>query len=291
LHVPCLTSNQMLTLYRYVPFPYPVSTTHPLSSDPHPSIHNTNDILSRHFKNRSSLFFLPETELIAVGRNNNNKRYQLVSQAILAGCIQQNHIFLCDRHQVLRKDLAGSCLGALFLQNQQGVIKNCKVAYKPLRETVYQLSTNDHLIFSPTPLLAQIQCSNGSHFPQQIIDITKIHLPDFCSINLVNHTITLSRHRSQNDDAESHYNMWTLLHWPVTPRTKSATSPEPIMSPAPNPACQSGPQNKSPERYCNKRVLSLTHTLIPECVCNILHAWLVYKYKTPRQDSGALKLD
>jgi len=191
LHVPCLTSNQMLTLYRYVPFPYPVSTNHRLSSDPHPSIHNTNDILSRHFRNRSSLFFLPETELIAVGRNNNNNnRYQLVSQAILAGCIQQNHIFLCDRHQVLRKDLAGSCLGALFLQNQQGVIENCKVAYKPLRETVYQLSTNDHLIFSPTPILAQIQCSNGSHFPQQIIEITKIHLPDFCSIDLVNHTIT-----------------------------------------------------------------------------------------------------
>jgi hypothetical protein len=42
---------------------------------------------------------------------------------------------------------------------------------------------------------------------------------------------------------------------------------------------------------CNKRVLSLTHTLIPECMYNILHAWLVYKYTTPRRDSGALKLD
>ena len=192
LHVPCLTSNHMLTLYRYVPFPYPVSTIQTFSTDPHPSIHNTNDILSRTAKNRSSLFFLPETELIAVGRNTNSRdaRYQLVSQAILASCIQQNHIFLCDRHQVLRKDLAGSCLGALFMQHQQGVIENCKVEYKPLRETVYQLTTNDHLVFSPYPLTTQILCSNGSHFPQQLIEITKIHVPDYCSIDLINNTIT-----------------------------------------------------------------------------------------------------
>jgi hypothetical protein len=138
------------------------------------------------------MFFVPETELIAVGRNTNthNARYQLVSQAILAGCIQQNHVFLCDKHQVLRKDLEGSCLGALFLQHQQGVMENCKIEYRPPRETVYQLTTNDHIIFSPYPLTTQILCTNGSHFPQQLIEITKIHIPDFCSIDLVNHTIT-----------------------------------------------------------------------------------------------------
>ncbi len=37
--------------------------------------------------------------------------------------------------------------------------------------------------------------------------------------------------------------------------------------------------------YCNKRVLSLTHTLILKCMSNIVHAWLVYKYTTPRWDS------
>lgn len=192
LHVPCLTTTHMLTLYRYVPFPYPVSIFKPYSSNPHPHIHNTNDILSRTSANRTSLYFIPETELIAVGRSPNGReaRYQLVSQAILAGCIQQNHIFLCDRHQVLRKDLAGSCLGALFMQHQQGVIENCKIEYRPLRETVYQLSTNDHLIFSPTPHITQIQCTNGSHYPQQLVEITKIHVPDFCSIDLINNTIT-----------------------------------------------------------------------------------------------------
>jgi phosphopantetheine adenylyltransferase len=192
LHVPCLTSNHMLTLYRYVPFPYPVSTFSSPSLDPHTHIHLTNDILSKYNShNRTSLFFVPETELIAVGRNslNGNARYQLVSQAILAGCIQQNHIFLCDRHHVLRKDLEGSCLGALFIQHQQGVIENCKVEYKPLRETVYQLSTNDHLIYSPNPLTTQILCANGSHFPQQLVEITKIHVPDYCSIDLINNTI------------------------------------------------------------------------------------------------------
>ena len=192
LHVPCLTSNHMLTIYRYVPFPYPVDTPDIKSKDPHPPIHNTNDILARTTRTRSSMFFVPETELIAVGRNTNSNiaRYQLVSQAILAGCIQTNHVFLCDKHQVLRKNLEGSCLGALFIQHQQGVMEQCKIEYRPNVETVYQLSTNNHLVYSPNPLTTQILCTNGSHYPQQLVEITKIHVPDHCSIDLINHTIT-----------------------------------------------------------------------------------------------------
>ena len=191
LHVPCVANNHMLTIYRYVPFPYPVSSTPLNASDPHPPIYSSLDVLSRGPHKHSALFFRPETELIAIGRTsaNGQARYQLLSQAILAGCIQQNHIFLCDRHQLLRKDLPGSCLGALFIQHQQGVVENCGIEYRPLRETVYQLSTNDHLVFSPTPFSSQIQCTNGSHYPQQLVGITKIHVPDFCSLDLINHTI------------------------------------------------------------------------------------------------------
>jgi hypothetical protein len=47
LHVPCLTSNHMLTIYRYVPFPYPVFAPAITNTDPHPPIHSTNDILAR----------------------------------------------------------------------------------------------------------------------------------------------------------------------------------------------------------------------------------------------------
>jgi hypothetical protein len=70
------------------------------------------------------------------------------------------------------------------------VIENCQLKRKPVRETVYQLNANDHLIFSPKPFTAQIICQNGSHYPVQLINTQKIFIPDFCSITLVNHTIS-----------------------------------------------------------------------------------------------------
>ena len=70
------------------------------------------------------------------------------------------------------------------------MIENCVIKRKPLRETVYQLNANDHLIFSPKPLTSQIICQNGTHYPTQIIGTIKINIPDFCSIDLINHTIS-----------------------------------------------------------------------------------------------------
>ena len=76
-------------------------------------------------------------------------RYKLLSSAELHSCIQRNHVYLCERHQVLRTDLEGSCLGSLYLQSVKGVRENCKLDRKQLRESVYQISANDHIVVTP----------------------------------------------------------------------------------------------------------------------------------------------
>ncbi len=77
---------------------------------------------------QEALYLLPETDLIAIGQNDGNThRYKLLSFDDLAVCIQRNHVYLCEGHQVLRTDLEGSCLGAIYLQSQRGVRENCKV--------------------------------------------------------------------------------------------------------------------------------------------------------------------
>jgi hypothetical protein len=189
LHVPCVTTNHLLSVYRYVPFPYPI--THATVFDPN-YIHYVSDALSRQNDTTSSLFFIPETEMIAIGRASSlgTSQFKLISNSDLASCVRRNHIFLCERHQVLQTNLPGTCLGALYLQHEGGVIENCQLKRKPVRETVYQLNANDHLIFSPKPFTAQIICQNGSHYPVQLINTQKIFIPDYCSITLVNHTIT-----------------------------------------------------------------------------------------------------
>jgi hypothetical protein len=192
LHVPCVTKNHLLSIYKYIPFPYP--TFHTTFSDTFDQnfIHSVSDVLARTNDSVSSLFLIPETEMIAIGRTSlqGQAQFKLISNSDLAGCVKRNHIYLCEKHQVLQTNLAGTCLGALYLQHEGGVIENCQIKRKPVRETVYQLNANEHLIFSPKPFTAQIICQNGSHFPVQLLNTQKILVPDFCSVNLINHTIS-----------------------------------------------------------------------------------------------------
>jgi hypothetical protein len=201
LHVPCLTDNYLLTIYKFANLPYPVNSfqapapnaTTPAQLTP---IHTVHDLLSSfnqpdlYSSSSEALFFLPESDLIAIGRNDGiSNRYKLLSHSDLAGCIQRNHVYLCEHHQVLRTDLEGSCLGSLYLQSERGVRENCRLDKRPLRETVYQLSATDHLIVSPVPHTAQILCKNGSHFPVRLRLTSRISVPPACSLRLFNHTI------------------------------------------------------------------------------------------------------
>jgi hypothetical protein len=130
--------------------------------------------------------------MIAVGlnKNLNTASYRLISQADLTACILKSHLYLWESQQTLRNDLPGSCLGALFVQSELGVHLHCRLESRPLQETTYQISSTQHLVYSPTPFFTQIQCTNGSHFQKQLIDITYIDLPPLCSIELINSTIT-----------------------------------------------------------------------------------------------------
>jgi hypothetical protein len=202
VHVPCLTDAHLLTIYRYANLPLPISA---LLSTPSANttlnhlqhIHTIDDLLSQ-FANpmsaiptsQEALYLLPETDLIAIGRNEGSShRYKLLTHADLAGCIQRNHVFLCEGHQVLRTDLEGSCLGSLYLQSPVGVRENCKLERRQLRETVFQVSATDHLVVSPFSHTAQILCKNGIHHPIRIQTTARIHIDPGCSLTLFNHTL------------------------------------------------------------------------------------------------------
>ena len=193
LHVPCINKDQMLTIYKYIPFPYPLSS----------SISQENVTIAEMLSQRvgefnivkhnppseqeiDALIIVPEAEMIAVGRND---RYKILSQADLDNCIKRNRVYLCERNQVLHTNLANSCLGSIYTRDEHGVRSNCKLERKKLRETVYQLSATDHLLFTPKPYNTRIDCKNGSHFPIYLAQTTQLHVPEECSIVLKSHSI------------------------------------------------------------------------------------------------------
>ena len=193
LHVPCINKDQMLTIYKYIPFPYPL-----------PSIIDQENItiaemlskrvgefnIAKHNPRSESeidaLIIVPEAEMIAVGKND---RYKILTQGDLDNCIKRNRVYLCERNQVLHTNLANSCLGSIYNRNEEGVRNNCKLERKKLRETVYQLSATDHLLFTPMPYNTRIECKNGSHFPLYLAQTTQLHVPEECSVNLKSHQI------------------------------------------------------------------------------------------------------
>jgi hypothetical protein len=201
VHVPCLTDNNLLTIYRYANLPLPIDTLQ-LAPQVNRSlntllpVHTINDIFTQFNSPASTaptqeaLYLLPEADLIAIGQNTGNShRYKLLKHADLTACVQKNHIFLCEGHQVLNTDLEGSCLGSLYLQSERGVRENCKLERKPLRETVFQVSSTDHLVISPYPHTAQIFCQNGTHYPIRIRTMARLHLSPGCTLQLFNHTL------------------------------------------------------------------------------------------------------
>ncbi len=77
--------------------------------------------------------------------------HQVISQAELASCAQRNHVYLCDRHQVLENYSADTCLGALYLRSDTGMQKHCRFERKAAKELVYQIFDLEHLIYSTIP--------------------------------------------------------------------------------------------------------------------------------------------
>ncbi len=189
MHVPCIIHDQLLTVYKYVPLPFPIPKF--LTTDSA----TIADLISGRSSNRSqidrqdmdALIIIPEMEMIAVGRSD---KFKVLSQADLAACIKRNKIYLCEKHQVLHTNLQASCLGSIYSNYEQGIKENCKLERRKLKETVYQLSPTDHLVFTPQPYNAKIECRNGSSFPVYLTQVHKLTVPEDCKINLKSHTIT-----------------------------------------------------------------------------------------------------
>ena len=198
LHVPCINQNEMLTIYKHVPFPMPLPkqlTYHDmtikqaifadqLSDTDYKDIFNQSDLSFEAVE--QALFVQDEHNLIAIGKDN---AFKVISPIELASCIQKSHVYLCDKHHVLENDLRDSCLGSLYLRSETGVQRNCKFEKRRVKEMVYQINDLEHLIYSPNPNVYTMNCKNGSRHVFHLEKTSKITIEENCVIQLEKHTI------------------------------------------------------------------------------------------------------
>jgi hypothetical protein len=136
---------------------------------------------------QEALFITDAADLIAIDNENN---FQVLTQTDLANCVQQSHVYLCDKQHVMQHDLSDTCLGLLYLRMEHGVKKHCKFERRPVQETVYQLTDTEHLVYSPYKQISTILCKNATFEIVHLDTATKIHVPENCHVKLSKHTIT-----------------------------------------------------------------------------------------------------
>jgi len=222
VHVPCVSTEQLMTIYKFIPFPIPLPGSPTVSQlTIQDSLFPTQTLqdnqlpqipIDNHPNLTEALFLDLESDLIAINRD---QRYRVLSQADLLGCIKKNHVFLCEKNSVLKTDLGDTCLGALYFRSMQGVQSQCRFERRPLKEEVYQTRSYTFLVFTPTPYNAQIDCTNGNHTPVFLGRMTKLTIPPHCHLSLRSHFIQPSEHFRLNTKVILSEWSWNPLHLPA----------------------------------------------------------------------------
>ena len=114
IHVPCSSPSSLLTIYKYVPFPIPVRPQANITLTSLDTIQDVFDVSSAQSTvTTEGINFKSDADLIAIGKNDKGRhRYILLSSAELSACTKRSQAYMCERHQVTKSDLLGSCLGS-----------------------------------------------------------------------------------------------------------------------------------------------------------------------------------
>lgn len=193
IHVPCIAKEHALTIYQFVPYPFPLpnlvederNTTIAEIFDPDLKQRVQRKPIQR---KREALYIQTETQFLAIGRK---QQYKLLSDAEFGLCNKKSNFYLCEEHQVVKTKLTDTCIGSLYARSLEGVNNHCQFERKILQESVFQFSPIEYLIYSPENFNTEITCRNGSHFPLHIHEEhLRVFVPQGCEAKLQSHVIT-----------------------------------------------------------------------------------------------------
>jgi hypothetical protein len=163
LHVPLVHPDNVLDMYRYVP--YPLTTT---VSDEHVMMVNTGP-----------------KDIFAQGKTG---EYQILGTSDLNQCFKIHRTFYCKGRQVLKTNMAKTCLGALFSKNSDAAAHYCDFDVVPADEQVYHLKGQEYLVYTKNELVVQKVCGQ-KHLPLHIRAGTQIGVESECRVHLEDHRI------------------------------------------------------------------------------------------------------
>lgn len=185
LHVPMVSEDNKLNLLQFIPFP-----------------------LSQSLGANTTITPKVDKDLIAVGKQH---QYKILGQTDLAACTKLGQNFLCEGRSVLRTDIEDSCLGALYLHNLPGTLKNCQFELGETKEHVFQTAPSQWLVSAPETFSSVLQCEK-SHETIFIKPISSITVEPGCKLYLKSHVIQPDTNQRSSFEIRHHSWNWDIQH-------------------------------------------------------------------------------
>ena len=221
LHVPTISTDDTLSLYQFVPFPFPLpksaaqsqlSIRHSLfPSHDSDGLPDLNPARAQFASSSEALYLDMDSDLLAI---NSAHQYLIITQTDLLSCLKRGHVYLCDKSNILRTDLGETCLGALYFKSAEGVKAHCRFERRLLKEEVFQMTPTTFLVFSPTQFTTKIECNNGTLFPIFIGQVTKVTIQPGCHLTLNAHFLRPTEHFRLDSNALISEWTWDPLDLP-----------------------------------------------------------------------------
>jgi hypothetical protein len=166
LHVPLVTPHNLMPLYEFIPLPI-------------------------HFNFSGNVSVTPEVganNMIAVGHS---QSYQELSSTDLQGCNKMGETYFCKGRNVLLTDLTKTCLGALYLADNQNIHSRCKFSVGGAQEKIFRLDSNTYVVYSLGKISTNHVCPKAKTISAvQISSGQTVRINPSCYIRTMDHIIT-----------------------------------------------------------------------------------------------------
>jgi hypothetical protein len=164
LHVPLVTPDNLMSLYRYVPAPFMLSPTANYTLTPEI---DHNDHLAYH----------------------DDGTFKVLSTSALNNCIKLGNAHFCKGRSIIGLDLDTSCLGSLFRGHTLSAQNTCRFRITHKTEQVVEIAPNRFRIYPRLDKVeAKLKCKDDSS-TRTFRFADEVQLAPGCRLTLENHII------------------------------------------------------------------------------------------------------
>ena len=165
-HVPMASKSETLSLFEHIQFPLVYQSM------------------------ATNLTITPDTGLdrflavLPTETSPDGHKYRVLDEPSLQNCFKLRGYYLCSGRNTLRLDIKSSCIGSLWMQDHDLIVKNCNMKVEPLQEVVVKIAPRQWLVFSPTVLIRSVKCGKNVVQSLRFEHQTSVTLVEDCEVPL-----------------------------------------------------------------------------------------------------------